>query len=109
MQTTNTKKAGERTQESKPYIRLEVLSSLEETRDLLCAFHRDHPSDYQPQTSDALRTGLAVIERAKTCDITAVQLLHEWMKFGECFCNSELITTRGRCEFCRTQEFLASI
>lgn len=87
-----------------------MLLALEETRDVLCAFHRDHPSQYEPDTSNALRFGLAVIERAKKFDAdpsSALELLEEWIHGGECFC-TEGVAFRGPCTFCKTKQFLTA-
>jgi hypothetical protein len=85
-----------------------AISALERTRDLLCAFHRDHPDRYEPETSSALAGGLAVIERYKAFrdhPEPLMELLEEWLEGGECFC-AEGIAFRGPCTFCKTKALL---
>lgn len=86
---------------------ISLLTVLEDTRDLLCAFRRDHPDDLQPNVDDVLRTGLVWIERAKAVENEpdALDLLQSWMDGGECFCTSDGIAARGRCSYCKTLEY----
>lgn len=107
-----------------------ILTALESTRDLLCAFRRDHPDKYQPDTDNALREGLSILDIEKSSSVVSdvqqawahlespartrilsrapfmFSLLKDWVSGGECFCNTEL-KARGRCEFCKTHELLS--
>lgn len=88
-----------------------AIKALEDTRDLLCAFHRDHPQRYEPHVANALRTGLVVLERYKRVidDPTPVlELLEEWLHGGECFC-TEGVALRGPCTFCKTTVLLDTL
>lgn len=45
----------------------------------------------------------------KTTQQEAIELLSDWMEGGECFCNAELIPTRGLCSFCNTRKFFEKL